>query len=447
MRNMFFTKRGIFIGGSFGFHGDNIYEQQALGAKLVLWTSNAGINPVGVVLTHSIEDTTSSAAISYGGASGATLTGQIYYEGNTNAGAVSGNGSVSVLGKSVIGFLQNSLLSNLSDNVSVEDGVVSTNAPVFNVVQNRYSISERVGPTNQFFVGAVPPAKPTCTAVAGGTAPNATYTVSVVPVFRTGENKTGQGMMSPPCDGATINAGVRPGVQTIQISWKAVTGAIGYDLYAGNTHNGISCASPLVPGGGSGIVSYKWTRGITGGCTGQTQTEDGSGPSNMTTSGIAANNLRMSNNLTATITPGVMSANRTQTLPDASGTFVLDTTIASLIRATAQQGFDNSNRANGATAVTQNIASGTATLGTGAIASATCARVVTVAGTGIATTDTLTWSFSADPSATPGYAPAAGGSLYILAYPTANNANFKVCNSTASSITPGAASLNWKVVR
>jgi hypothetical protein len=97
--------------------------------------------------------------------------------------------------------------------------------------------------------------------------------------------------------------------------------------------------------------------------------------------------------------------------------------------------------------VTLTVANETAALGTGAIASATCASVVTVAGTGIATTDALTWSFNADPSATTGCAPSANGSLYILAYPTPNNANFKVCNSTARSITPGAATLNWKVVR
>jgi hypothetical protein len=37
--------------------------------------------------------------------------------------------------------------------------------------------------------------------------------------------------------------------------------------------------------------------------------------------------------------------------------------------------------------------------------------------------------------------------LTIFAYPTANNVNFKVCNNTAGSITPGAITLNWRVVR
>jgi hypothetical protein len=30
-------------------------------------------------------------------------------------------------------------------------------------------------------------------------------------------------------------------------------------------------------------------------------------------------------------------------------------------------------------------------------------------------------------------------------YPTANTANFKVCNATGSSITPGAATMNFTV--
>lgn len=96
----------------------------------------------------------------------------------------------------------------------------------------------------------------------------------------------------------------------------------------------------------------------------------------------------------------------------------------------------------------QTIASGTAVMGTSAIASGACATVVTVSGTGTATTDVITVGFNGDPTAVTGYgASATGAVLTIYPYPTANNANFKVCNSTASSITPGALTLNWRVVR
>jgi len=96
---------------------------------------------------------------------------------------------------------------------------------------------------------------------------------------------------------------------------------------------------------------------------------------------------------------------------------------------------------------TVTIASGTSALGTGAISSGTCATVVTTAATGTATTDNIQADFNADPTGVTGYTPATSGMLAILKYPTANNVNFKVCNNTLASITPGAITLNWRVLR
>lgn len=96
---------------------------------------------------------------------------------------------------------------------------------------------------------------------------------------------------------------------------------------------------------------------------------------------------------------------------------------------------------------TNTIANGTASLGTGAISSGTCASVVTVAATGTATTDDFMADFNADPTGVTGYAPSVNGMLTIIKYPTTNNVNFKVCNNTSSSVTPGAITLNWRVVR
>lgn len=90
---------------------------------------------------------------------------------------------------------------------------------------------------------------------------------------------------------------------------------------------------------------------------------------------------------------------------------------------------------------------GTSALGTGAITSATCATAVTTAATGTATTDVIQWGFNGDPTAVTGYVPLVAGMLTIIAYPSANNVNFKVCNNTSSSVTPGAITLNWRVVR
>lgn len=97
--------------------------------------------------------------------------------------------------------------------------------------------------------------------------------------------------------------------------------------------------------------------------------------------------------------------------------------------------------------LSQVIASGTAALGTSAISSASCATVVTATATGTATTDVIQWGFNADVTGVTGYAPVTTGALTIFAYPTANNVNFKVCNLTTASITPGAVTLNFRVTR
>jgi hypothetical protein len=102
---------------------------------------------------------------------------------------------------------------------------------------------------------------------------------------------------------------------------------------------------------------------------------------------------------------------------------------------------------NPQTGTTQTIASGTSALGTGAISSGACASAVTTSATGVATTDAIIASFNSDPTATTGYSPSTSGMLTIITYPTTGNVNFKVCNNTSSSITPGAVTLNWRVVR
>ncbi|HVW09925.1 MAG TPA: hypothetical protein VHC90_15155 [Bryobacteraceae bacterium] len=96
---------------------------------------------------------------------------------------------------------------------------------------------------------------------------------------------------------------------------------------------------------------------------------------------------------------------------------------------------------------TQTVASGTAALGTLAISSGACASVVTVSASGVAVTDDILADFNGDPTATTGYLPSTSGTLTIFKYPSLNGVNFKVCNLTGGSITPGAVTLNWRVVR
>ena len=123
---------------------------------------------------------------------------------------------------------------------------------------------------------------------------------------------------------------------------------------------------------------------------------------------------------TGTSTPGYASTlcgaasygnQRTLTLQDSSGTIPLE------------------------------IAAGTSALGTSAVTAGTCASVVTTTATSAATTDTISWAFNAAPGT--GYT----AGLHVLAYPTSGNVNFLVCNPTAGSLTPAAATLNWRVIR
>jgi hypothetical protein len=94
------------------------------------------------------------------------------------------------------------------------------------------------------------------------------------------------------------------------------------------------------------------------------------------------------------------------------------------------------------------VGTGTAAMGTSAISSGACATVVTTAVTGVATTDVIEVGFNGDPTAVTGYgASSTGAVLTIYPYPSSGNVNIKVCNSTASSITPGALTLNFKVYR
>jgi hypothetical protein len=95
---------------------------------------------------------------------------------------------------------------------------------------------------------------------------------------------------------------------------------------------------------------------------------------------------------------------------------------------------------DGTGTATAAIANVTITLPTTAIAATTCTSASTTTMTGLATTSAFMTAFATDPSAVTGWGSAGG--LSWVAWPTANTLNWRVCNVTASSITPGAMSLN-----
>lgn len=134
---------------------------------------------------------------------------------------------------------------------------------------------------------------------------------------------------------------------------------------------------------------------------------------------------------------------------DVAGVALKKTTVSAVASSGLGTGVATALAANlsAAGGVTSTIASGSTAMGTGAISSSTCATVVTATATNTATTDVVSASFNGDPTAVTGYVPLTTGMLTIIVYPTTNNVNFKVCNNTTASITPGAVTLNWRVVR
>lgn len=86
----------------------------------------------------------------------------------------------------------------------------------------------------------------------------------------------------------------------------------------------------------------------------------------------------------------------------------------------------------------------TVTVGTTAISANSCTTASTVTMTGLTTAMALKLTPTSDVSTVVGWSPASTGQLYFTAWPTANTLNYRVCNPTSSSITPGS-STTWNV--
>jgi len=89
------------------------------------------------------------------------------------------------------------------------------------------------------------------------------------------------------------------------------------------------------------------------------------------------------------------------------------------------------------TVTTSGIANTTTTVGTTAIAAGACTSATTATMTGVMTTSVFIFTPNADVSGVTGWGSTGG--LAIVAWPTANTLNYKVCNQTAGSITPSAS--------
>jgi hypothetical protein len=233
-----------------------------------------------------------------------------------------------------------------------------------------------------------------------GSVPSGSHTYTVTAI---GWNGGEVGSVTVPVSSATVTVN---GSQGVLVSWTGISGVQGYTAYRDNSkvHRCINVQT----------TSCTDTFGFTDGVG---PTADGTGLPLIDTTQVTTPLLRLTNGVfKVEVAAGTLTANRQITAQDASGTATLT------------------------------IANGTATLGTSAINATSCATAVTAAASGTATTDSIEWAFNAaPPSGYAGTSPAAG--LHVLVYVTSGNVNFQVCNPTAASITPAAATLNWRVVR
>jgi hypothetical protein len=96
--------------------------------------------------------------------------------------------------------------------------------------------------------------------------------------------------------------------------------------------------------------------------------------------------------------------------------------------------------------ITLTIAANSTALGTSVISSGACSSTTATA-IGTLSTDAFEWVPNGSISAVTGYVPSTSGGLSIAAYPVADAVKFDVCNWTGVSQTPGAVTINWRVMR
>jgi hypothetical protein len=281
------------------------------------------------------------------------------------------------------------------------------------IFQNAGPVSSNSG----MFVPLVTPILSAPTASAGGSIPDGGHLWCVNAVgFHGGWSRSS-------CQYLTVVGANR----TLTFNWTSVIGAQGYIL----SRDGVQClpdanatCGSLTASVGTTTFVYSGAGASPGGIAAKTAAGDGSNGFN------ASGHFGLMYSCPETAAP--------------TGVAAFDILYCDLSAHAVKELANNGS----AYLLTRTIATGASALGTSSITSGACAPVVTGTATGAATTDNLIVDDNAsDLSGVTGYGVSASGTLTIYRRIIPGRVNFTVCNSTRGPITPGALTLQWRVVR
>jgi len=216
----------------------------------------------------------------------------------------------------------------------IGDGVVYTGIGFGPAGYHTFSEPVSIADRWPLFTADPIPTAPTCTVSAGGSTNIGTYPYTFAPVWQSG----GEGTKSFPVTCTTTS-----GQQTVTINWTRIPGAIGYNLY----QNGLAFlgGSPMVT---SGLTTQYVLSVVPNGNS--ESTAAGAGSTTIQGGSVNTQTLRFgatNSGGTNTITFPTATANRSQTLPNASGVILLDTTAPVTAISVLPAAYDTFNRTNG----------------------------------------------------------------------------------------------------
>jgi hypothetical protein len=209
------------------------------------------------------------------------------------------------------------------------------NGPTASVSYNNFPVG--ISGTGQFFYPMGLPAAPVSAVTSsGGSVPVGTHTYAITAVDVNGRETT---------IGSAVSVNVSSGSQTVTVTPPALpAGAVGYRPYRDGS------LALIVPCSGfiAGAVTYVDTASFT--CSVNPPSSNTTAAAGVSSGGIAAYQIKMGNTYADTVAPGTLSANRSQTLPDASGVVPVSSYVNSA--------YDNFNRASGAIGSNWTVTSG-----------------------------------------------------------------------------------------